>query len=188
MEIYVSNSPKQENEDTLLPTASMMTFSEMNSNVNTNRLRFFGMTTHPRIFCSSSSLPLLTLSTGPDKLTKGVSDKAWKYLRIVCMSFDTSRRPFGLARVRLFHSPPPSHYVASAVADNRSSMTTSPSSQPLPTCAPQKVGWMRGERREERGERREERGERREERGERREERGERREERGERREERGEV
>jgi hypothetical protein len=37
------------------------------------------------------------------------------------------------------------------------------------------VGWMRGERREERGERREERGDRREERGERREERGERR-------------
>eukprot|EP00026_Physarum_polycephalum_P005182 Phypoly_transcript_05212.p1 GENE.Phypoly_transcript_05212~~Phypoly_transcript_05212.p1 ORF type:complete len:633 (+),score=107.00 Phypoly_transcript_05212:71-1969(+) len=117
VEIYVTNSENQQDEEILLPTAIMMTLGEVNSNTNTNRLRFFG----------------------PDKLTKGISDKAWKYIKIVCISFDTSRKPFGLARIRLFSSAPSDEYIASSIADNRSSMVSVPSSQPTTsTYVPQK--------------------------------------------------
>lgn len=53
-----------------------------------------------------------------DKLTKGVSSKQWKYLKVKCKPFNTEK-PFGLARLRVFPTAPSAEFIAATVASNQ---------------------------------------------------------------------
>lgn len=69
--------------------------------------------------------PLMCNVIGPDKLTKGVNEKEWKYVRIQCSTFESGEQ-YGLARIRIFRESPSSLYLSDSLSSNKSVLSSAP--------------------------------------------------------------